>query len=147
MMNMLGKKGFTMIELIIVLLIVASLAAVAFTAMRSNAYEFQATEAIQVLGAIKRQLQAAVEISGGYVQNYLDNPTCPVQIEDVMDLNLSNTTYYDSGNYYLINVSSNSFNLGAQRYIGSRYFKVEVSDGSSPAYMYWDSSSYGGNNN
>jgi len=62
---MLGRKGFTMVELLIVLTIVVALAAGGVVLMQGNARRFRASEAIQILGALRRDVMQQAEVAAG----------------------------------------------------------------------------------
>jgi len=66
---MLGKKGFTLIELMVVIIIVGILAAVAVPTMRMNVRRAQGTEGIAILGTIRTAQRIYFAEHGVYASN------------------------------------------------------------------------------
>ncbi|GEM_PF-1615614 len=56
-MKMNGRKGFTMVELIVVIMIVIALAGMSIPLMTGNLKRARATEAVATLGAIRTQMR------------------------------------------------------------------------------------------
>jgi len=63
-----GKKGFTLVELLVAIIIIGVLAAVAVPLMRGNVKRAIITEAVSALGTI-RTLQRAYFVENGSYQN------------------------------------------------------------------------------
>ncbi len=104
-MNKKSKAGFTLIELMVVAIIVAILAAVAIPLMSANKKRAYATEAQAGCSSIRtalRVLQAddAVPAAGTY--------TMPTGIKGIQPGDL-NGTYFDEGNYVVVLANSSNY--------------------------------------
>ncbi len=113
---MLGKKGFTMVELLIVLTIIIAIAATGAIYMRGNAKRLKASEAIQVLGVLRRDVVlAAKSRSRGYDEILKKGLVTGGAIEgyDGDFLEVENSVYYPD-DYMVLDVGSSNFTLGAK---------------------------------
>jgi len=89
-----NKKGFTLVELLIVMIIVGVLAAVAAPMMQSNVNKAKKSEGVAGMGAIR----TAVRL---YSVEYSTNPTSLTNLVSNGFINQSdlNGKYYNYGNY------------------------------------------------
>ena len=102
-----NRKGFTLIELIIVVIIIGILAAIAAPMMAGNVQKARRSEAVAALGSIRTAARMyAAEHGGTYpaslaeINAYINGPGNP-------DLNGQN---YNFGNYHLGAVAVNIAN-------------------------------------
>lgn len=115
-MSRKNKAGFTLVELMVVAIIVAILAAVAIPLMSGNKKRAAATEAEAALGTIRSALRAVlaetgaynVTPSGGSIANGAAANTVPGISQG--DLN---GKYWQEGNYVVTTVSSSNYLLTA----------------------------------
>ena len=84
------KAGFTLVELMVVAIIVAILAAVAIPLMSGNKTRAMATEAETALGTIRTQLRVMYAETGTYSSN--QNNIAVTSITNVPGVNLSDLT-------------------------------------------------------
>ncbi|MDP3729947.1 MAG: prepilin-type N-terminal cleavage/methylation domain-containing protein, partial [Candidatus Omnitrophota bacterium] len=90
-----GKKGFTLVELIVVIIIIGILAAIAAPSMTANVTRARRQEAIAAMGAIRTAYRLYTAEKGG---------TAPTALSDLNALGYIVSTElngpcYDAGNY------------------------------------------------
>jgi prepilin-type N-terminal cleavage/methylation domain-containing protein len=68
-MNKMGKSGFTLLEILVVIIIVGVLASVAMPTLFRNVERSRATEALNVLGTIKRGVEGCAMQFGNATTN------------------------------------------------------------------------------
>ena len=109
---MLGRKGFTLIELVVVMIIVATLAAVGIPMMRGNIAKAKFTEAVAALGIARTQLLLNYAETQAYDQ--LPGGAGTIQagsIENIpgIESNDFNGTYFQTSDYDLYSIDSGGF--------------------------------------
>ena len=114
-MNLKDKKGFTLVELMIVAIIVAILAAVAIPLMSANKVRAVATEAESALGTIRSALRAIyaqtdaynVDVSGAAIAAGAADAISSIDAEDLSG------RYFSTECYAITAVDATSFTLTA----------------------------------
>jgi len=113
----LNKAGFTLVELMVVAIIVAILAAVAIPLMMGNKNRAMATEAQAGLGTIRTAMQVYKAEYGGYPTHYSGQnmgatltPSLTVKPGDL------DGKYYRSSGYVCTTVTSSNYLLTATGY-------------------------------
>lgn len=116
-----NQSGFTLVELLIVVIIVGILAAVAIPLYRGATKGAYGTEADAALGMIKSQIRSVqtATVAGDFstlVTNY--GASLPVRVADVPELNLSANdlmgTYFSSESYKIHTLTNTTFLIKAQ---------------------------------
>ncbi|MFA4990951.1 MAG: prepilin-type N-terminal cleavage/methylation domain-containing protein [Candidatus Omnitrophota bacterium] len=121
-----SKKGFTLIELMVVAIIVAILAVVAIPLMRGNTEKAIATEAESALGAIRNAMRVGYSEKGAY-NNIIKNITAGTKIGngdkvcEVEGLNFKkgtttaagdlDGTYFEENCYVVTAVAADTFTI------------------------------------
>ena len=95
----LGKKGFTLIELIIVVIIIAILAAIAAPMMSGNVNKAKRAEAVAALGSIRNAERCYQTEKNGVNAASINDLSGYMNSADLTG------QYYSAGNYF-INVQS-----------------------------------------
>ncbi|MEI6788809.1 MAG: prepilin-type N-terminal cleavage/methylation domain-containing protein [bacterium] len=105
-MNRKNKAGFTLVELMVVAIIVAILAAVAIPLMSGNKRKAYATEAQAGLGTLRTQMSVYKAEKGGY-------PTVLTAILPATSTELDGT-YFKTSDYSLTAGTSSNYTLQAR---------------------------------
>lgn len=113
---MKGKCGFTLVELMIVALIVAILAAVAIPLMSANKKRAMATEAEAGLGTMRTALRAMYAETGAYNKDLngaaINNGDPATRLPGINAGDLYGR-YFSDGDYVITTVTSNTYLLTA----------------------------------
>lgn len=113
-MKTAGKKGFTLVELMVVAVIVAILAAVAIPLMSGQKKRAMATEAESALGTIRTALRAMYADTGAYNRdpngNTITAPGAVTQIPGVSEADL-NGRYFGGGQYSITAIGASTYTL------------------------------------
>jgi len=135
---MLGKKGFTLVELLVVIIIVGILAAVSIPMMTGNLQRARATEAVAALGAIRNQMRLILAETGAYDQ--MPITLASIGTGDVVGVipgfrsgDLDGTLYIDSS-YQITNIGSSYFTITASDSSGLVGGNVSINDTGSITY-------------
>ena len=106
-----NRAGFTLIELMVVAIIVAILAAVAIPLMSANNKRAMATEAEAGLGSLRTALRAVYAETSAYNKDYNGNAiTAITNLPGVATVDL-NGKYFQSSDYSLSAVGQNTYTL------------------------------------
>ena len=106
-----NRAGFTLIELMVVAIIVAILAAVAIPLMSANKKRAMATEAEAGLGSLRTALRAVYAETSAYNKDYNGNAiTAITNLPGVATVDL-NGKYFQSSDYSLSAVGQNTYTL------------------------------------
>ena len=114
------KKGFTLVEVLIVVVIIAILAALIVPRMLAQTEKAKAAEALQVVGAIKRAAERYYDFRGTSVLpqgNIQSNPGSGLVSGNWTDLGLSGIEKSKDWRYDYYGYAT-SFSLVAYRYSG-----------------------------
>ena len=109
---MRGNKGFTLVELMVVAVIVAILAAVAIPLMSANKKRAMATEAQAGLGTIRTALRGMYAQTGAYNKNLNDatiaNGSSVTNLPGISGGDLDGK-YFTQNNYTLTTLAQNTY--------------------------------------
>ena len=117
MKNRMKQNGFTLVELMVVAIIVAILAAVAIPLMSAQKKRAAATEGEAGLGVMRSAMRANFAESGSYSIDARDQSTivAPVTVtaSNMPGVNGSdlNGRYFQMGDYQIFSVSANAYVL------------------------------------
>jgi len=120
---MLGKKGFTLVELLVVIIIVGILAAVAIPMMTGNLQRARTTEAVAALGLIRNQLRLLKVETGDY--NKLPDGSMILRRSAVagvvpgIEVDDLKGTYFNDNSYMILTIRPNTFVIRALSIDGS----------------------------
>jgi prepilin-type N-terminal cleavage/methylation domain-containing protein len=112
-----SQAGFTLIELMVVAIIVAILAAVAIPLMSANKKRAMATEAEAGLGSVRTALRAMFAESGAYNKDLNEAAiTAPVSVTNIPGVGSADLDgkYFTSPDYTLTAVGVNTYTIQAQ---------------------------------
>ena len=136
---MRNKKGFTMVELIVVLIIVGAIAASGFILLRSNQDKFTAQEGIQTMGSLARAIQQEYKL-----RNWITfNGATGQVIAMVPGMNWNSIgwgRYYGPNSFYIGDIVQTggtsgvlTFELRAQRFISTgKWLRIEQTFSTDP---------------
>ena len=108
--------GFTLVELMVVAVIVAVLAAVAIPLMTSNKKRAMATEAEAALGTIRSALRGMLAETGAYnVDRNGDAITAPVDAVDIIEISEGDLDgrFFSDASYEITEVGTTNYLLTA----------------------------------
>jgi prepilin-type N-terminal cleavage/methylation domain-containing protein len=111
-----NKAGFTLVELMVVAVIVAILAAVAIPLMTANKKRAMATEAEAGLGTIRTSLRAMFAQTSAYNVDLDGNPIAAGPVAGVvpgMQVGDLDGRYFDDAAYTITAVGANSYTITA----------------------------------
>ena len=106
-MNRKNKAGFTLVELMVVAIIVAILAAVAIPLMTGNKKKAMATEAQAGLGTLRTALQVYKAENGGYPTTIQGSALSAVTLLTVKNGDLAGKYFKDDGYVFTVCNASN----------------------------------------
>lgn len=109
-----SKAGFTLVELMVVAIIVALLAAVAIPLMSANRKRAASTEGEAGLGTIRTALRAVYAEKGRYDRNLSDVPIGAGAVAGVVpgiQTNDLNGRYFIDSNYSITAIGQNGYTL------------------------------------
>lgn len=115
-MRKLGKKaGFTLVELMVVAIIVAILAAVAIPLMSANKKRAAATEAEAGLGTMRSALRAMYAETGSYVLTPNNTALGTGSATNIPGLSSGDLAgkYFQEGNYTISAIAAGTYTLQA----------------------------------
>ena len=124
--KMLGRKGFTLIELVVVMMIVAILAGVGIPMMRGNIAKAKFTEAVAAMGVARTQLLLNYAETGAYDQLPGNAGTISTgSIDNIPGVDSSdfNGTYFSTSDYDLYSIDSGGFVIRVKGANGEVYGK------------------------
>jgi prepilin-type N-terminal cleavage/methylation domain-containing protein len=118
MKNRQGRNGFTLVELMVVAVIVAILAAVAIPLMSANKKRAMATEAQAALGTVRSALRAMYAETGAYNTNLNGQVLATGSGGSVTNIpGISpgdlNGRYFSQESYAISNIAANAYTLVA----------------------------------
>ena len=121
---MRNSKGFTMIELLAVLIIIMSIAAFSIANVMDNSRRFEASEAIEKLGYLRRELQQIAQLSeigsGTYdFTNGSNITTGYVTNQMGIDEDFLNGDHYTADDYYIGYIETSNFTLQVKSSVDS----------------------------
>ena len=136
---MRNSKGFTMIELLAVLVIIMAIAAFSMATVLSNSRRFQAAEAIEKLGYIRRELLRIGQLgeySGGSFDftNGGNIGTGHVMNQMNISMDFLDGDHYKAQDYEFISISSTYFAIQVGK-------KVKMKDPPVVVMTSWDTGS------
>jgi prepilin-type N-terminal cleavage/methylation domain-containing protein len=107
-MNPRTRSGFTLVELMVVAIIVAILAAVAIPLMSGNKKRAMATEAESALGTLRTQLRVMYAETGTYATN--NNGAQVTTVWQIPGVNMSDLDgkYWETNAYSFVSAPSNT---------------------------------------
>jgi prepilin-type N-terminal cleavage/methylation domain-containing protein len=122
------KSGFTLVELMIVAIIVAILAAVAIPLMGTNKKRAMMTEAEAGLGMLRSSLRTLYAESGAYNKDRNGNPIVAGSITNIPGVSTNDIAgrWFDGSAYDLQVVASNSYTVRCQGDVSSTANKADV---------------------
>ncbi len=108
-MKRLRVKGFSMIELLVVLLIIGILAAVAAPLFLQNTDRARASEAVAAMGSIREAQRTYRSQFGSYITNIVDGTiyfgSTGAQ-RDLLGVNIHGAKYFSPGSYTISTTSA-----------------------------------------
>lgn len=107
-----NKAGFTLVELMVVAIIVAILAAVAIPLMSGNRRRAAATEAEAALGTARTALRGVLAEHGAYNQAGVAAGTIPGNVPGIRAGDFDGK-YWKDANYSIVSVTASSYVLRA----------------------------------
>ena len=121
---MRNSKGFTMIELLAVLIIIMSIAAFSIANVMDNSRRFEASEAIEKLGYLRRELQQIAQLAevGNGTYDFTNGGnifTGYVTTQMGIDSDFLNGDHYTDSDYYIGYIDSSSFTLQVKSSVDS----------------------------
>jgi type IV pilus assembly protein PilA len=122
-----NKRGFTLVELMVVAVIVAILAAVAIPLMTANKKRAMATEAEAGLGVVRTALRAMYAESGSYALNATGGTVAA--IADITGLNMGDLDgrWFDHASYSLPTHTVSNYSIVANGSASTAPKAAEVS--------------------
>ena len=116
---MRNSKGFTMIELLAVLIIIMSIAAFSIASVMNNSRRFEASEAMEKLGYLRRELQLVAQLSeaGGGTYDFSNGGNIEagyVTTQMGIDSDFLIGDHYTDSDYYIIGIGTDWFTLQAR---------------------------------
>jgi len=112
--RMKNRKGFTLVELMVVVVIVALLAALLIPMLTARIEAARWSEGKSAAGTIATALRAYV-IERAELEP--SQPVAGIQLEDFMNLADLHGKYFEAGNYLLENVTYTPSNTGAGEFV------------------------------
>lgn len=117
-----NKKGFTLVELMVVAVIVAILAAVAVPLMSANKKRAMATEAEAAMGTVRTALRTLYAQTSAYNRDLDDGtltaPLAPTALPGIESGDL-NGKYWQEGYYSITAIAAGSYTITATGASGS----------------------------
>ena len=115
MKKMMSKKGFTLVELMVVAVIVAILAAVAIPLMSANKNAAMMTEAEAGLGTLRSELRTVYAETGAYNVDRNGNAIATGSITNIPGVSTNDVAgrYFNAPAYAVTTLTSNTLLLTA----------------------------------